>query len=45
MFDVAGLPKNEEGDSVFKMSYNSRTEFNVCYDVKGKAKVDGKTSI
>jgi hypothetical protein len=39
MFDVAGLPKNEEGDSVFKMSYNSRTEFNVCYDVKGKAKV------
>jgi hypothetical protein len=39
MFDVAGLPKNEEGFSVFKMSYNSRTEFNVCYDVKGKARV------
>ena len=39
MFDVASLPKNEEGFSVFKMSYNSRTEFNVCYDVKGKARV------
>lgn len=39
MFDVAGLPKNEDGDSVFKMSYNSRTEFNVCYDVKGSARV------
>jgi len=39
MFDVAGLPKNEDGDPVFKMSYNSRTEFNVCYDVKGRAKV------
>jgi hypothetical protein len=39
MFDVAGLPKNEEGFSVFKMSYNSRTEFNVCYEVKGNARV------
>lgn len=39
MFDVAGLPKNEDGESVFKMSYNSRTEFNVCYDVKGTARV------
>jgi hypothetical protein len=39
MFDVSGLPKNEEGESVFKMSYNSRTEFNVCYDVKGEARV------
>jgi hypothetical protein len=39
MFDVAGLPKNEEGESVFKMSYNSRTEFNVCYDVEGRARV------
>jgi hypothetical protein len=39
MFDVAGLPKNEDGDPVFKMSYNSRTEFNVCYDVKGTARV------
>ena len=39
MFDVEGLPKNEEGLSVFKMSYNSRTEFNVCYEVKGNARV------
>jgi hypothetical protein len=39
MFDVAGLPPNEDGESVFKMSYNSRTEFNVCYDVKGTARV------
>lgn len=39
MFDVAGLPANEEGDPVFKMSYNSRTECNVCYDVKGTARV------
>jgi hypothetical protein len=39
MFDVAGLPKNEDGESVFKMSYNSRTECNVCYDVQGTARV------
>ena len=39
MFDVAGLPRNEDGEPVFKMSYNSRTEFNVCYDVKGTARV------
>jgi hypothetical protein len=39
MFDVSGLPKNEDGDPVFKMSYNSRTEFNVCYDVQGAARV------
>ncbi len=39
MFDVAGLPRNDEGEPVFKMSYNSRTEFNVCYDVKGTAHV------
>lgn len=39
MFDVAGLPKNEEGDPVFKMSYNSRTEVNFCYDVQGKTRV------
>lgn len=39
MFDVTGLPKNEDGEEVFKMSYNSRTEFNVCYDVKGVARV------
>ena len=39
MFDVAGLPNNDEGEPVFKMSYNSRTEINVCYDVKGVARV------
>ncbi|MGA9362877.1 MAG: hypothetical protein WBW16_00730 [Bacteroidota bacterium] len=39
MFDVAGLPENEDGEPVFKMSYNSRTEFNVCYDVEGTARV------
>jgi hypothetical protein len=39
MFDVAGLPLSEEGEPVFKMSYNSRTECNVCYDVKGTARV------
>ena len=39
MFDVAGLPRNDDGEPVFKMSYNSRTEFNVCYDVKGVARV------
>jgi hypothetical protein len=39
MFDVTGLPKNEDGESVFKMSYNSRTEINVCYEVHGEARV------
>ncbi len=39
MFDVTGLPRNEEGLPVFKMSYNSRTEVNFCYDVKGTARV------
>lgn len=39
MFDVAGLPVNQDGEPVFKMSYNSRTEFNVCYDVAGTARV------
>lgn len=39
MFDVAGLPKNADGEPVFKMSYNSRTECNVCYDVQGTARV------
>jgi hypothetical protein len=39
MFDVAGLPENQDGEPVFKMSYNSRTECNVCYDVKGTARV------
>lgn len=39
MFDVAGLPQNQDGEPVFKMSYNSRTECNVCYDVQGTARV------
>lgn len=39
MFDVAGLPENEEGEPVFKMSYNSRTEANFCFDVEGLARV------
>lgn len=39
MFDVEGLPPNDEGQPVFKMSYNSRTEFNVCYEVTGAARV------
>jgi hypothetical protein len=39
MFDVSGLPANEDGEPAFKMSYNSRTEFNVCYDVSGIAQV------
>jgi hypothetical protein len=39
MFDVEGLPVNQDCEPVFKMSYNSRTEFNVCYDVAGIARV------
>ncbi len=39
MFGVQGLPTNEEGIPVFKMSYNYRTEPNLCYDVQGKARV------
>jgi hypothetical protein len=39
MFDVSGLPPNAEGESVFKMAYNSRTEINVCHDVTGDARV------
>jgi hypothetical protein len=39
MLDVAGLPRNEDGQPVFKMSYNSRTEVNFCYEVKGNARV------
>lgn len=39
MFDTEGLLPNQDGESVFKMSYNSRTEFNVCHDVKGDARV------
>ncbi len=39
MFDAQGLPTNDEGRPVFKMSYNYRTEPNVCYDVQGKAQI------
>lgn len=39
MFDTRGLPVNDEGDPVFRMSYNSRTEFNCAYDVTAKARV------
>lgn len=39
MFDVAGLPANADGEPVFKMSYDSRTEFNVLYHVQGEARV------
>ena len=39
MFDVTGLPPNADGESVFKMAYNSRTEINVCFDVAGDARV------
>lgn len=39
MFDVSGLAPNEEGESVFRMSYDSRSEFNVCYEVRGQARV------
>jgi hypothetical protein len=39
MFDVEGLPLNQEGVPVFKMSYNFRTEPNVCYEVLGEASV------
>lgn len=39
MFDARGLPENDEGSPVFKMSYNHRTEPNVCYDVQGSAQV------
>lgn len=39
MFDVSGLPPNADGESVFKMAYNSRTEINVCYEVVGETKV------
>jgi hypothetical protein len=39
MFDVAGLPLGNDGEAVFRMAYSSRTEFNVCYDVRGEARV------
>ena len=39
MFDVNGLPPNNDGLSVFKMSYDNQTEVNVCFDVSGDAEV------
>jgi hypothetical protein len=39
MFDTSGLPVNREGQAVFKMQYDSRTEFNVVYHVEGEAAV------
>jgi len=39
MFDVNGLPQNDDGISVFKMQYDYQTEPNICYDVAGRAKV------
>lgn len=39
MFDVDGLPHNEEGLPAFKMSYNYRTEPNVCYQTEGQGLV------
>lgn len=38
MFDVSGLPNNNDGEPVFKMSYNYRTEINVCLEVSGSAR-------
>ncbi len=38
-FDVDGLPWNGEGVPVFKMSYNFRTEPNVCYEARGEATI------
>lgn len=39
MFDTNGLPPNDDGESVFKMSYDHRTEPNFCYEVDGEARV------
>jgi hypothetical protein len=39
MFDTRGLPANADGEPVFKMSYDSRTEFNVLYEVVGDVRV------
>jgi hypothetical protein len=39
MFDVNGLPPNDDGLPVFKMQYDNQTEANVCYDVLGDSKV------
>ena len=39
MFDVNGLPPNDDGLPVFKMQYDNQTEANFCYDVAGEARV------
>jgi hypothetical protein len=39
MFDVNGLPPNDDGLPVFKMQYDNQTEANVCFDVAGDSKV------
>ena len=39
MFDSTELPKNDQGDGVFKMSYDNQTEPNVVYEVGGQAAV------
>jgi len=39
MFDTQGLPPNQDGQPVFKMSYDNQTEVNFVYEVKSKASV------
>ena len=39
MFDTQGLPLNNEGIEVFKMSYNYQSEVNVIYKAEGAARV------
>lgn len=39
MFDCTGLPLNDVGLPVFRMSYNNNTEINCCYDVPITSKV------
>ena len=37
MFDTSGLPQNEEGLEVFKMSYDYQSEINVVYETRGRS--------
>lgn len=39
MLDTNGLPPNDEGLGVFKMSYNHQSEINVIYDLARSARV------
>lgn len=39
MFDTKSLPLNEEKITVFRMSYNTKTEINICFDVPILSKV------